>query len=197
MATYELSGESLRVLGFAGSLRRDSFNRRLLRAASELAPTGMKVQIFDLRAIPLYNFDVEQSGDPPSVTAFKDAIRNADALLVATPEYQHGVPGVLKNALDWASRPPGMSALQGKPVAIMGASPGFTGTARAQSQLRESFGFSESYVVLQPEVLVGRAHEKFDAEGRLSDLKTMEAIRRLLDRLVVLTHLLQGARVGT
>lgn len=197
MATYELGGESLRVLGFAGSLRRDSFNRRLLRAASELGPTGMKVEIFDLRAIPLYNFDVEQTGDPQSVTAFKDAIRDADALLVATPEYQHGVPGVLKNALDWASRPPGMSALQGKPVAIMGASPGFTGTARAQSQLRESFGFSESYVVLQPEVLVGRAHEKFDAEGRLSDLKTMEVIRQLLDRLVVLTHLLQGARAGT
>lgn len=189
--------DTLRVLGFAGSLRRDSLNRRLLRAAVEMAPSRMKIDIFDLRDIPLYNFDVEEAGDPGPVAAFKDAIRSADALLIVTPEYQHGVPGVLKNALDWASRPPGKSPLQGKPVAIMGASPGFTGTARAQSQLRESFGFSEACAVLRPEVLVGRAHEKFDGEGRLTDTKTAELVGQLLDQLIALARLLHGRKVRT
>jgi chromate reductase len=106
-----------------------------------------EIRIHDLAPISLYNFDVEQAGDPAPVADFKRAIREADGLLIATPEYQHGVPGVLKNALDWASRPPGKSVLQGKAIAIMGASPGFTGTARAQTQLRESFSFSEGCAV--------------------------------------------------
>src|SRR5690606_18294913 len=113
-----------------GSLREGSYNRALLRAAAELAPEGMTIDTFDLRQVPLYNGDVEAAGDPPGVAALKQAIRDADGVLFATPEYNHGVPGVMKNAVDWASRPPRAAALQGKPVALIGASPGITGTAR-------------------------------------------------------------------
>ncbi len=116
--------EEMRILGFAGSLRRASYNRGLIRAASELAPTGIVVDMFDLAAIPLYNQDVEDAGEPPAVVALKRAISEADALLVATPEYNHGVPGVLKNAIDWASRPRVTSPLRDKAVAVVGASPG-------------------------------------------------------------------------
>lgn len=122
---------TINVVAFAGSLRQESYNRALLRAAQESAPESMSIDTFDLSPIPLYNYDVEQQGDPEPVQEFKHAIRKADALLIATPEYQHGIPGVLKNALDWASRPPKQSPLQGKPAAIMGATPGMTGTARA------------------------------------------------------------------
>src|SRR5882672_4988864 len=134
----------LSVLGIAGSLRAASFNRSLLRAAQELAPAGMTITAFDLAPIPLYNADVEATGDPEPVAALKSAIRQADALLIATPEYNFGVPGVLKNAIDWASRPPRGSAMQGKPVAIMGATPGGWGTARSQMQLRQAFVFTQS-----------------------------------------------------
>src|SRR5438874_6188893 len=157
------AGRNLRILGFAGSLRKESFNRSLVRAAQELAPPNMMIEIFDLAGIPLYNGDVEAAGDPEPVAAFKQAIRAADALLIATPEYNHGVPGVMKNAIDWASRPPRQSVLNGKPAAIMGASPGFTGTARSQSQLRQAFVFTNTPAMLQPEILVGRAAEKFDS----------------------------------
>src|SRR5690242_13902531 len=120
--------KKLRVLGFAGSLRSASYNRALIRAAQELAPPNMTIDVFDLAAIPLYNADVEAQGDPEPVAAFKQAIRGADALLIATPEYNHGVPGVMKNAIDWASRPPRQSPLDGKPVGILGGSPGITGS---------------------------------------------------------------------
>lgn len=178
------SSSSLRVLGIAGSLRKASYNRGLLRAAQELAPAGMEIKIFEgLGAIPLYDADVEAQGDPAPVTTLKTAIGEADALLIATPEYNYGVPGVLKNAVDWASRPPGKSVLNGKPAAIMGASPGATGTARAQLALRQSFVFTQTYALLQPEVLVARAHERFDAEGRLTDEGTRKFVRQLLEAL--------------
>jgi chromate reductase len=173
----------MRVLGIAGSLRRASYNRALLRAAAELAPPGMEVVAHDLDGIPPFNEDVEAEGVPPAVQALRDAIAGADALLFATPEYNHGVPGVLKNAVDWASRPPGRSPLAGKPAAVFGASPGNTGTARAQSQLRQAFVFTQTFALPQPEVLVFRAHEKFDAEGRLTDEATRRYVRRLLDAL--------------
>jgi chromate reductase, NAD(P)H dehydrogenase (quinone) len=171
----------MRVLGIAGSLRAGSFNRSLLRAAQELAPPPMEIAIHDLSEIPLYNADVEVEGDPPPVAAFKAAIREAPALLFATPEYNYGVPGVLKNAIDWASRPPGRSVLNGKPAAIMGASPGAGGTARAQLQLRQAFVFTQTMAMLAPEVLVARAHEKFDAEGRLTDEATRSFVRKFLE----------------
>src|SRR4051812_13513323 len=111
----------IRVLGFAGSLRRESYNRALLRAAAGLAPDGMEIAAFDLADVPLYNGDVEALGDPDPVKRFKQAIGNADGVLMVTPEYNHGVPGVMKNAVDWASRPPGKAVLQHKPVGILGA----------------------------------------------------------------------------
>ena len=177
----ESSERRLVVCGIAGSLRKGSFNRALLRATQELAPADIEIRIFDrLGEIPLYNQDVEAEGDPEPVQALKRAIGEADALLVATPEYNHGVPGVLKNAIDWASRPPGRSVLAGKPAAILGASPGVTGTARGQSQLRQAFVFTDTPALPQPEILVYRAHEKFDADGRLTDEKTREFVGKLL-----------------
>lgn len=169
------------VCGIAGSLRKDSYNRALLRAAQELAPEGMEIRIFDRMAeIPLFNEDVEAQGDPEPVQALKRAIGEADALLIATPEYNHGVPGVLKNAIDWASRPPRKAVLGGKPTAVLGASPGITGSARAQTQLRQAFVFTDTPTLPQPEILVYRAHEKFDANGRLTDEKTRVFVGKLL-----------------
>lgn len=174
------SAETLSILGFAGSLRRASYNRALLQAAIELAPSGMAIHTFDLAEIPLYDGDVEEMGDPEGVARFKQAIREADGVLMVTPEYNHGVPGVMKNAIDWASRPPRGAALAGKPVALLGASPGLTGTARGQTQLRQAFAFTESFCMPQPEVLVFRAHEKFDGAGRLTDERTRQNLGKFL-----------------
>jgi len=173
---------ALRVLGIPGSLRKGSYNRALLRAAIELAPPRMTIEIFEgVGALPLYDADVEAAGDPPAVVAWKNAIAAADALLIATPEYNYGVPGALKNAVDWASRPPGNCVLNRKPAALMGGSPGSTGTARAQHALRQSFVFTDTRTMLQPELLVPRIHEKVDAEGRVTDERTRKSIRALLD----------------
>lgn len=172
--------ESLNILGIAGSLRAGSLNRALIRAAAELAPDGMTIETFDLADVPLYNGDVEERGDPPGVAAFKKAITAADGVLFATPEYNHGVPGVMKNAVDWASRPPRGAPLGGKPVGLIGASPGQTGTARGQSQLRQAFEFTNSFCMPQPELLVFRAHEKFDGNGKLTDADTARYLVRYL-----------------
>jgi chromate reductase len=176
--------DQLRILGFAGSLRQASYNRGLIRAATELAPGGTIVDVFDLTDLPLFNQDVEDAGEPRSVAGFKRAIARADALLVATPEYNHGVPGVLKNAIDWASRPRVTSPLRDKSVAVIGASPGRGATARAQAQLRDAFVFTGACVMPLPELLIGGAGEHFDRDGNLtdSDLRTslvelMEALR--------------------
>ena len=175
---------TLEVLGIAGSLRQGSYNRALLCAAVDLAPDGMRIEVWDrLREIPPYDADVEARGDPEPVADLKRAIASAGALLFVTPEYNYGVPGVLKNALDWASRPPGGSPLGGKPAAILGATPGQTGTARAQLALRQSFLFTNTPVLLRPEVLVNRATEKFDADGNLTDEKTREYVGKLLEAL--------------
>jgi len=176
----EKQSRELTILGFAGSLRRGSYNRALLRALQEETPPGMRLEVFEIDGVPLYNEDVESAGEPEGVARFKEAIRAADGVIVVTPEYNHGVPGVTKNAIDWASRPPHQSPLDGKPVAILGASPGITGTARGQSQLRQAFEFTNSYCMPQPEILVYRAHEKFDAEGRLTDAKTREFLGKFL-----------------
>ena len=177
----------VRILGVAGSLRRGSLNRALLGAAIKLAPAGLTIDAFDLADVPLYNGDVEAAGDPAGVTAFKNAVRAADAVLFVTPEYNHGVPGVMKNAVDWASRPARDAALNGKPVGIIGASPGQVGTARGQSQLRQAFEFTNSFCMPQPEILVFRATEKFDANGDLTDAKTAEFLGKYLEALRVWT----------
>jgi chromate reductase len=162
----------MRIVGIAGSLRQASYNRALLRAAQGLAPAGMTIEIHDLIDVPLYNGDVEAAGPPPAVAALKQAVAGADGVLFVTPEYNHGVPAVMKNALDWCSRPPREAPLNAKPVGIIGASPGITGSARGQSQLRQAFEFTNSYCMPQPEILVFKAHEKFDAEGKLTDEAT-------------------------
>ncbi len=171
------------ILGIAGSLRSGSFNKLLLRAAMEEAPAGMRIESFDLERIPFYNADIEKQGDPEPVVDFKRAVAEADGLLVAAPEYQHGIPGVLKNALDWASRPPGDSPLNRKPVAAMGASPGISGTIRAQLQLRQTLFYNRCRIVGRPEVVVAKAREKFDDYGRLTDDQARELIGELLGNL--------------
>jgi chromate reductase len=176
-----MAGEIVKVLGFAGSLRSGSLNRALLSAAVAIAPDDLRIEIFDLIDVPLYNGDVEAAGDPEPVARFKAAIRAADGVLIATPEYNHGVPAVTKNAIDWASRPPRGAVLDRKPVAIIGASPGITGSARGQSQLRQAFEFTNSYAMPQPELLVFRAHEKFDADGRLTDEATRAHLAKFLE----------------
>jgi chromate reductase len=172
--------ETCNVLGFAGSLRRASYNKGLVRAAAEVAPMGIVVRVFDLADIPLYNQDVEDAGDPPAVASFKSAIRHADALLVATPEYNHGTSGVLKNAIDWASRPRVTSPLKDKPVAVMGASPGRGSTARAQAQLREAFVFTGACVMPQPELLVSAAASHFDDDGNVTDPELRERLEEFI-----------------
>jgi chromate reductase len=185
------------VVGFAGSLRRASYNRALLRAATELAPPALHIVIHELDGIPLYNGDIEAADVPQSVVQLRDAVRKADGLLIATPEYNYGVPGVLKNTIDWLSRPPRDSALNGKVAALMGASPGMMGTARGQLQLRQAFTFTNTYALLQPEVLVGRAHEKFDADGRLVHQATRDVLATLLQRFadLIALHAAAAARI--
>ncbi|MEP7036785.1 MAG: NAD(P)H-dependent oxidoreductase [Acidobacteriota bacterium] len=179
--------DSLKILGIAGSLRRKSYNRGALRAAVELVPDGAMIEIFDLKDIP--NFNQDEEGNPPEiVAAFKEQILGADAILFVTPEYNHSVTGVLKNAIDWASRPYGMSAWDEKPAAIMGASLGAVGTARAQLHLRQICATLNMHLVNQPEVLIGSAHEKFDENGNLTDETTKKFIRILLENLVKLTR---------
>lgn len=175
--------DTLTILGFAGSLRKGSYNRALLRAALELCPAEARLEIFDLEGIP--PFDQDKEGVPPEkVKEFKAKIRSADALLIATPEYNYSMPGVLKNAIDWASRPYGDNALNDKPLAIMGASIGTLGTARAQYHLRQSCVFLNVHPLNQPEVMVPLAQDKFDTTGRLSDEKTREKVGELLVALV-------------
>ena len=184
-------GPSLTFLGIAGSLRRASYNRGLIRAAIELSPASTRVVPYDLAEIPMFNADIEADGDPAAVTDFKAAIAAADALLIATPEYNHCVPGVLKNAIDWASRPARHSVLSGKPVGIMGASSGRGATARAQAHLRDGLAYTNGFVLPLPELLVDMAPERFDDDGNLTDAATRDRLRDLLVSLRAWTSRLQ------
>jgi chromate reductase, NAD(P)H dehydrogenase (quinone) len=173
----------IRILGIAGSLRHQSYNRAALRAATQLAPEGATVEIFELDGIPGFSEDNERN-PPEKVVELKRRVRDSDAVLFVTPEYNYSIPGVLKNAIDWASRPYGDSAWSAKPAAIMGASVGAMGTARAQYHLRQVMVFLNMFPVNQPEVMIAKAHERFDAQGNLTDEKTKEFIRLLLQSLV-------------
>lgn len=186
----------LRVLGIAGSLRSGSYNRVLLRATQELAPGHMQITLFDLAPIPPYNSDVEAQGEPASVVALKSAIREADAVLIATPEYNRSIPGVVKNALDWASRPPTRSVLDGKPVAVMGASTGSFGTVRAQAHLQQLCVATNMLAMNRPQLFVAHAKGKFDDHGQLVDQDTRERLAKLLDALADWILLLQKRRVA-
>ena len=183
-------GNPVHILGIAGSLRKESFNRYALRAATELVPAGSTLETFELDGIPPFNQDEDQN-PPAKVIELKSKIRAADAILIVTPEYNYSVPGVLKNAIDWASRPYGDSAWSEKPVAIMGASVGALGSARAQYHLRQIFVFLNMFPVNQPEVMISNASQRFDEAGTLTDAKTRELIARLLTNLVAWTRRLQ------
>jgi chromate reductase len=187
-----------KILGLAGSLRHASFNRGLIRAARELAPEGVTVELYDgLGEIPFFNQDVEDEGDPASVKQLKEKIREADAVLIATPEYDYAIPGVLTTALDWALRSP--SPLRHKPVGIVGASPGSIGTARGQMVLRQILLHAPAYVLPEPQMFISYSREKFDENSNLSDEETRERMRRFLAALVEWTERLSGskAREGT
>jgi chromate reductase len=173
----------LTILGIAGSLRKASFNRAALRAAQQLVPDGASLEIFDLDGIPPFNQD-DEAHPPERVTLFKQRIRAADAILIVTPEYNYSIPGVLKNAIDWASRPYGDSAWEGKPVALMGASVGAMGTSRAQYHLRQVFVFLNMYALNRPEVMITNATKRFDEKGNLTDEDTKAHIQKLLAALV-------------
>ncbi len=175
------TARNVHVLGFAGSLRKGSYNRALLRAAGGLLPDGMDLETFEIDGIPAYNDDVLAAGIPEPVARFKERILAADALLIATPEYNYSIPGVLKNAIDWASRPPVQNAFNGKPVAFIGASTGMGGTMRAQYHLRQVCVFTNMYPVNRPEVLVANAKAKFDDDLNLTD----ETARRLIGELLL------------
>ncbi len=181
----------VRILGIAGSLRRHSYNR----AATKLLPEGATLDVFELDGIPGFNQDDEQN-PPEKVVELKRRVREADAILFVTPEYNYSVPGVLKNAIDWASRPYGESAWSGKPAAIMGASIGGIGTARVQYHLRQMMVFLNMFSVNQPEVMIGNAADRFDANGNLTDDITKDYIRKLLQALVEWTSRIQKPAPG-
>lgn len=181
----------LSVLGICGSLRKGSYNRMLLETAKKNLPPAMSLDIYELHNIPFFNQDVEAEGLPASVVEFRDRIEKADALLIATPEYNHAVPGVLKNALDWASRPP-KPPLFGKPAALMGASQSQFGTARAQLNLRLICATCNVLLLNKPELLVMQAQNKFDAGGNLTDATTEKIVKDLLAALGDWTRRLQG-----
>lgn len=175
-------GDEVKVIGIAGSLRKGSYNKSLLRAARNLAPENVRIEIFDLEGIPAFNQDQER--DPSEIVKdLKAKIRAADAVLFVTPEYNYSIPGVLKNAIDWASRPYGDNAWENKPVTIMSASIGMLGGARAQYHLRQTFVFLQMLPVNAPEVMVPFAADRFDADGNLKDEMAQKLIRENLKRL--------------
>ena len=183
--------DEVAILGFAGSLRKGSYNKALLHAAKELLPKNSKLETFDLEGIPPFNQDLENT-PPEKVKELKAKIRAADAILIASPEYNYSVSGVLKNAIDWASRPYGDNAFEGKPVAVMSASIGMLGGSRAQYHLRQTFVFLNMHPINRPEVMVPSAADKIDQNGVVTDKMTRGLIKDLLENLVVWTRKMRG-----
>jgi chromate reductase len=181
----------IKVLGFAGSLRKGSYNKALLRTALEELPEDIELEVFDLEGIPPYDQDLDNDM-PARVTEFKRKIKAADAILIATPEYNYSMPGVLKNAIDWASRPPGDNSWDDKPVAIMSASIGMIAGARAQYHLRQTFVYINMHPVNRPEVMVPFVADKVDANGRVTDGKTRQKVKELLESLAAWTRRLKA-----
>ena len=168
--------KKIKVLGIAGSLRKGSYNKGLMRAAVEVAPENMEIEVYDIKDIPLYNQDME-ANMPEVIKEFKKKIVESDAILIATPEYNYSIPGVLKNALDWGSRPYGNDSWEGKPVAIMGATPSGFGTMRSQNHLRGAFVFFNMHPINHPEVYISFANKKCDENGNLHDDESKEKIK--------------------
>jgi chromate reductase len=173
---------TIKVLGISGSLRSGSYNTAALQEAVRMAPPGMQIELATIAGIPLYNEDDYAQGFPPAVERLREQIRAADGLLLVTPDYNYSMPGVLKNAIDWVSRPP-EQPFSGKPVAIMGASPGRFGTARAQYHLRQSMVSLDAHLLNRPEVMIAGAQKLFDPQGNLTDEPTRVHIRGLLEAL--------------
>jgi chromate reductase, NAD(P)H dehydrogenase (quinone) len=186
--------KQLKALAFAGSLRKGSYNKALIRCAIEECPTGLFIEVFDLADIPPFDADLEKT-PPDSVREFKAKIRTADALLMATPEYNFSLSGVLKNAIDWASRPKEDTPLEGKPVAVMSASTGRFGGARAQYHLRQTFVFLNMHPVNKPEVMLSDAANNVDANGRVTNEKTRQLVKQLLEALAEWTIRLQNTPI--
>lgn len=183
--------DKMKILGIAGSLRKESYNRAALQAAVELVPDDAVIEVFDIDGFPGFSQDLEAEA-PAKVAEFKAAIRAADAILISSPEYNYSIPGVLKNAIDWASRPYGDSAWDGKPAAIMGCSPGALGTARMQYHLRQVMVFLNMHPLNKPEVMINNCASKFDDAGGLTDEKTREYVGKMLRSLVDWTRVLKG-----
>jgi chromate reductase, NAD(P)H dehydrogenase (quinone) len=182
--------DPLTILGIAGSLRQQSFNKGALRAAQNLCPEGVRLELYDLAGLPLFNQDEERSANA-KVGDFKQRIRAADAILISTAEYNYGMPGVLKNALDCASRPYGDNAWDGKLVAIMSVALSMGGGVRAQYQLRQCFVFLNMDAVVQPEVAISNATQRFDEQGNLTDETSKQLIGQLMQNLVQKARLMK------
>ncbi len=181
--------EKIKILAFGGSLRQGSFTRALLNSTLEMVPAGAEIEIFELKDIPMFNQDFE--ADPPEIVKkFKERIKASDAILISTPEYNYSVPGFLKNAIDWASRPYGDNSFEGKPIAIMGGGGAIAGS-RAQYHLRQIFVFLNGHVLNRPEVMVPFMHEKIDKEGKVTDEHSRARINELLIALVAWTRQLR------
>jgi len=175
--------ENVSIFGFAGSLRLGSYNKMLLKTAQELSPENVKIEIFDIEGIPIFNQDLENKPND-KLKIFKEKIKAADGLLIVTPEYNYSVPGVLKNAIDAASRPSGTNPFEEKPIGIMGASIGMIGTARAQYHLRQSMVFLNAYIMNRPEIMVSFAEKKFDQTGRLTDEVSRQKVKEFMVALL-------------
>ncbi|WP_096435695.1 NADPH-dependent FMN reductase [Alteribacter populi] len=170
-----------KVIGFAGSLRKESLNKKVLDQVKSQSEGVFEFEIVVLSDIPLFNADDEEGGDPLAVQAFKEKIIEADGVFIVTPEYSHGIPGVLKNALDWAGSMTNRNALNGKPAAVIGASPSILGTAFAQVQVKQTLTACGAHVLNQPEVYIGSAHKLFDNEGKISDESTLDILDECLE----------------
>lgn len=182
--------DKIRILGISGSLRKGSFNTAALRAAIELCPDEAEIEICEIGDLPLFDQDFE-ADLPAAVKEFKEKVAAADAIMFVTPEYNYSIPGVLKNAIDCGSRPYGQSSWEGKPAAIMGASGGPIGTARAQYDLRKMMVFLNMFPINKPEVMIGNAGDKFDGYGNLTDETTRKFISQMLGALIAWTNKLK------
>jgi chromate reductase len=187
--------QTVKVLGIAGSLRRKSYNKELLAAAGRQMPDGMTLEVFDLAPIPLYNEDVREQGFPPAVDELRKKIAAADAVLIAMPEFNFSIAGVLKNAIDWISRPP-EQPFKDKPVAIMGATTGVWGTIRGQYHLRQVLGCLEAHILHKPEIMVAQVNTKIDAEGRLIDQTALDLLKIQMAALRAWTLRLKSVAVA-
>ncbi|SFL54905.1 NADPH-dependent FMN reductase [Salibacterium qingdaonense] len=176
-----MTTDNKNIVGIAGSLRQNSFNRSILREMSQHPPEGMDISIFNLKHIPLFNADLEENGDPEAVEDFKDAVKEADGFLIVTPEYSHGMPGVLKNALDWAASVSNRNVLDEKPVYVLGASPTPLGTAFSQAQVKQTLAAAGSFVLQQPELYIGKVPNKLDETGELQDERTKTKLYEALE----------------